>query len=406
MTTELGFARAFADPRAGLPRIWFESLERRRLFSYSYTFDDGLLVIRGTAGPDDINVHVDPWSQGYPKWGRAVGAGLAIAGTGITYNLERNLIREIRIEGGGGNDVISIVDRSNGYDLSITVLGGAGDDTIRGAGWSELLDGQAGNDSIEGGGGADVLPDDPWEEPDDPAVMLNRRGEFEARAEVIDGVLHVSTGDDVDDIMLGTEHGNGEEIYVSVNGMRRKFSRAGLAGVVIDAQGGGDFFSFHNFVKIVDLPVTVIGGAGNDELYGQHDRDAVDGLLDGGVPPSTLIGGEGDDIVYSGLGGGVIDGGGGADDLRVRGEAPVTVLDEPIEPLELTEPAGPWGGGEEVEVDVEELPVDVSEETPAAEDSDVVIAPPAAAAAADTNGAGLFEDGASILGSAEDELLG
>jgi Ca2+-binding RTX toxin-like protein len=76
-----------------------------------------------------------------------------------------------------------------------------------------------------------------------------------------------------------------------------------IYGDVGDSSGGND---------------TLIGGAGDDDLYGDGGNDSLDGglgddTLDGGFGSDTLVGGAGDDFLFAFKGKDVLTGGAGSD---------------------------------------------------------------------------------------------
>ena len=66
---------------------------------------------------------------------------------------------------------------------------------------------------------------------------------------------------------------------------------------------------------VVDLPTTLIGGNGNDNLLGGNGNDS----LDGGVGNDILSGGGGDDVLVIGSASETVDGGEGTDALKLDG---------------------------------------------------------------------------------------
>src|SRR5271155_4441669 len=121
-----------------------ESLEFRRLLS-SITFTNGILPSTGdpingsslTAEPDSTGKYIH-----------------ASAGDGVTDNVLISQVKQIDIIGGAGPDYI-YVDSS--FTIPTSILGGAGNDTIRGGGGSNTINGGAGDDWIDGRGTHDVI---------------------------------------------------------------------------------------------------------------------------------------------------------------------------------------------------------------------------------------------------------
>ena len=146
--------------------------------------------------------------------------------------------------GGAGNDTILTGDDADTIDGSI------GDDVIDAGFDADLVSGGAGADSIQGGEGADT----------------------------VDG------GDD-DDI-----------IYGGLSPLDPNYA----ASNVYDLTDDIDPSTTNNADYL-------IGGAGNDRIYGQDDSDTLEGgtgndTLDGGIDDDVLTGGVGDDVLTGGQG--------------------------------------------------------------------------------------------------------
>jgi hypothetical protein len=316
-----------------------ETLERRRLFSY--TFENGILTIHGTDAPDDIAIEIETGLAGFglgPDVVNRVHAESLLheTGNGWTVNFERVL--GIRIEGGDGNDLITVRQLSAG-DIPVTLLGGAGNDTLQGGDAADLLDGGAGNDSITASAGADTTPDAPWIPPADPTLIVDRRDRVVGAAHLDpDGTLRVTTGDGAQDIIVEALDGQPDKIGVWINRVLAAFDRAAVTGVHVDAGAGGDTLRLRSWGdQAIDVPVTLVGGAGNDRLTGlwyMTGYNEAQPFPVGGVAPVTLIGGEGDDTLFGGRGDSLLDAGPGHDLLEPRG-GPTTTIDPPEAPTSL-----------------------------------------------------------------------
>jgi hypothetical protein len=162
-----------------------------------------------------------------------------------------------------------------------------------------------------------------------PVVMLDDANHPVATVEVIDGVLTVTTSDGVDDAMIGSSKSHPDQLFVHNNGARSYFSREGITGISVNLGDGDDAFAFYDENGLVNLPTTINGGAGDDEIGGEGDRDVMDVLIDigdGPFAPVHLIGGEGDDLLGGGIGDTVAEGGPGNDTMRPW-KGSFTVLD-------------------------------------------------------------------------------
>lgn len=134
-----------------------------------------------------------------------------------------------------------------------------------------------------------------------------------------DGVLRITGNDERDGVNVGTgpdwEPGT---LLVSVNGVVQYLPAAGVKAIQIDLGGGNDGFDFNNLGdRGIELPIVIDGGAGDDELYGQRDRNGHDQLIDPSAWLVTLRGGAGNDLLYAGSGSEHEEGGPG-DDVLIR----------------------------------------------------------------------------------------
>ena len=151
------------------------------------------------------------------------------------------------LNGGTGNDLLQ------GRAGDDTLTGGPGDDTLRGDLGEDALHGQEGNDRLDGGEGAD---DAVGGEGTDTMTYLSRSEALTVR---LDGVANDGSGLDglADNVQLDVENVIG---------------------------GAGDDFLVGNPNRNV-----LQGGDGEDTLDGQDGDDR----LDGGAQADTLIGGKG-----------------------------------------------------------------------------------------------------------------
>jgi Ca2+-binding RTX toxin-like protein len=361
-------------PASGLHLAVFaiEMLEQRRLLSASVS--NGILTVEGTDAGEEITVRAVAGSEpDAPSFTVSVGAEqTTIPATGV---------HTLIVQAGGGDDTVTVdvpsslasasfpfaiatVDGGDGNDaveaqtpLCARLMGGAGDDTLRGGSASDTLRGGPGNDRLEGGSlpdwlyggpGNDVLygGDDSNKNIDrdhirggagrDTFSRLDRRsswldfgpGDKAPRRE--SDRARVTFGGDHGEIvrLTGTEEADTFTVYQelvspdadpadpdSVARFHYSISRGDRvlesgaiesAGKItrIEFQGGGGddvvdvagkTFALPSVLGVtpVTVPVTVDGGVGNDRIYG-------------GLGDDRLSGNFGDDEV---------DGGGGNDAL-------------------------------------------------------------------------------------------
>ncbi|HYE19255.1 MAG TPA: hypothetical protein VEA69_12470 [Tepidisphaeraceae bacterium] len=133
-----------------------------------------------------------------------------------------------------------------------------------------------------------------------------------------DGTLTVYGTNAPDDITISQQIAG--QVEVVVNGEQRLFRSADVKRIVVDARGGPDTVLAD--VSVV-LPLTLLGGSGDDVLGGGSAADDVRGgdgadVLLGNAGDDALDGGLGRDVAIGGLGKDAI-GGGGDDDVLIGG---------------------------------------------------------------------------------------
>ena len=242
-----------------------------------------------------------------------------------------------RIEGLGGDDVISVATASSGADfldggdgndvLSAAATddvldGGAGNDTLNGNAGNDLLRGGAGADKLNGGDGIDTadysqsgakvlisLPLDPQ--------RSSRGSGGDAALDTLTGIENVS-GSAFNDILTGNKLDNqlignaGDDILRGMDGndvlIGDQADDANQDGIADDLDGDGIPDGWDSPSGGAD---TLDGGFGDDRLFGGGGADT----LIGGFGNDSLYGGFGDDLLTGGDGDDFMDGGEGADEL-------------------------------------------------------------------------------------------
>jgi len=241
---------------------------------------------------------------------------------GSTENLSVNM--------GGGDDNFSTSGDLASL-ISITVDGGAGNDTIHGSNGADRLLGGAGDDSLFGGAGDDTLTggqgtDHVFGEAGNDTMIWNPG----------DGTDVLEGGDGIDTAVVNG--GNGDEIFTATaNGTRVDFERVSPAPfgmdigsteqLVVNMGGGNDTFTGSNNLANL-IAVTVDGGAGNDTINGGNGNDTLFGgdgndFIDGNGGADTAFLGAGDDVFKwdPGDGSDKVDGGAGFDEMLFNGAA-------------------------------------------------------------------------------------
>lgn len=212
------------------------------------------------------------------------------------------------------------------------IFSGAGNDTLEGSRFDNLIEGRSGDDVIEGDNGNDTLRGGIGND-----LILG--GEM-ADTLLGDGGFDTLQGDEGDDFLNGgfgadlLRGGSGNDLIYGVDGFDNIYGDAGndtlLAGSSADRVfgGGGDDLirGGTNFGGSVD---GLLGQAGNDTIYGEAGFDLLNGgegddLLDGGnqadnlygeAGNDTLLGGNGFDRLFGGSGNDLLDSGTAGDAL-------------------------------------------------------------------------------------------
>ncbi|HEV8607555.1 MAG TPA: S8 family serine peptidase [Tepidisphaeraceae bacterium] len=116
------------------------------------------------------------------------------------------------------------------------------------------------------------------------------------------------------------------QLRVFVNKQISFFNKSDVTGIFVDALGGNDRVEVVRDSRFggTNLPVTALGGGGNDTLSGNSGNDSLvgddgDDLLLGGKGNDALLGGDGNDRLMGDEGDDVLRGGLG-DDSLVSGE--------------------------------------------------------------------------------------
>src|SRR2546421_7530613 len=129
-----------------------QNLESRRMLS-APTLSHGVLTIQGTEFDDTISVNRN--GDGLEVTvAHDIADGFIGAADPITVTYPLSAVRRIILEGGAGNDAITI-----GQSLKIpaAIAGGLGNDDISGGAENDSIKGGEGNDRIIGSGGDDLI---------------------------------------------------------------------------------------------------------------------------------------------------------------------------------------------------------------------------------------------------------
>jgi Ca2+-binding RTX toxin-like protein len=117
--------------------------------AYSARVEAGTLTLRGDSASDRLALRLQPGSPG------TLQADVGADGS-AEFSFDRATFTSIDVEAGGGSDEVRI-DQSGGAftDESVTMNGGAGDDTLIGGAGAETFIGGTGEDVADGNIGAD-----------------------------------------------------------------------------------------------------------------------------------------------------------------------------------------------------------------------------------------------------------
>lgn len=272
------------------PMLGVESLERRALLATS--FSHGFVGVRGTSGPDVIDV-----SQ--------VDQDLIVTMNGVSNTFDVALVQGLRINGLSGDDQVTI---SDGVSVDATLTGGRGNDMLDGGDGDDSVRGGPGNDSIDGGSGDDDL--------------LGDSGNDDIGGDDGDDSVSGGTGDDTCDGGWGNDEVDGDNGNDVLDGDDGDDQLDG--GVGDDSLDGGagndveDGDSGNDELAGGDGDDSLDGGTGNDVEDGDDGNDELTGgdgadALDGGSGDDECLGGDHDDTIHGGEGDDHLDGENGDD---------------------------------------------------------------------------------------------
>ncbi len=182
------------------------------------------------------------------------------------------------LHGGAGNDTV----RGHGGDDQLE--GGTGDDALLGGGANDLLVGGTGADSLDGGAGNDI------------ASYLGAESPVSVSLQTATG----TRGDALGDTLANMEALMG-------SGLPKTEVPAIFSGDVLEGNDGD------NIVYGMDGADDILGGGGNDTLWGNHPD--IPGAPRTGYDNDDIVGGAGNDVLYGQVGDDELDGGDGNDTL-------------------------------------------------------------------------------------------
>ncbi|HJR21212.1 MAG TPA: calcium-binding protein, partial [Dongiaceae bacterium] len=190
----------------------------------------------------------------------------------IPFGLDIQATERLVISAGGGDDTLNVTGNLAAL-LSLTVDGGAGNDTLSGGNGNDLLFGGADNDVLEGGAGNDTLDGEAGTD-----KLAGGSGN--------DTYVVTDANDTITEAV-----GEGIDLVLSSVGI---ILAANVENLILigadDINGGGNELA--NVITGNDGSNILIGLAGNDTLLGGGGAD----ILDGGIGNDKMTGGLGDDL--------------------------------------------------------------------------------------------------------------
>jgi len=212
-----------------------------------------------------------------------------IVGTGFNDTLNAALSgTTVTLSGGAGNDTLT------GGTVNDVLFGGAGIDSLTGGAGNDLLDGGSEADTLFGGTGSDTI--------------AGGTGNDSLDGGSGDDVFRIGDADGNDTVIGGTNTvGDAVDTGLVTGGVTVTFTGSGTGSVT----GAGIGVAFQQIERVQT-------GAGNDTIIGGTGADSVDAgagndSLTGGGGADTLSGGDGDDTLSGGAGGDSLVGGAGND---------------------------------------------------------------------------------------------
>ncbi len=236
----------------------------------------------------------------------------------MTANFGRNALKDVRFEGGNGNDSIDVLS----LESKATLVGGSGDDTLIGGLSDDLLIGgvldvndepvesNSGNDSLSGGDGRDTLygcdGNDTLRGGAENDSLLGGNGYDTVYGDAGDD--RIFGGDDVDNLYGGADN---DTLYGGEGG-DNMYGEVGSDDMNGDAGVDNMYGGIGNDI--------MRGGADGDHMFGEEGNDQVNGQegndeVQGGDGDDSLYGREDNDFIQGGAGSDYIDAFDGNDDV-------------------------------------------------------------------------------------------
>lgn len=299
--------------------VWNGASDGKDTLSNSDGFDT--VVVSGNGASNAFIVGKDAFNQLTVREGSAT---LVVTSS----------VTSVSINGGTGDDSITIGNLNGVVPTLLTVAGGVGDDTLSAAGATIgsirlSLDGGVGNDSITGSSGNDTLLGGDGDDIVSGGLgndsLIGGAGQDRMNGDVGDDSLDGGDGDDSlrgfdgNDSLVG---GEGSDYLIAGKGNDTASGDAG-ADSILGESGDDSLFggTGADTINGGDGADTIEGNGESDSLIGDLGNDLIRGgdgndTIDGGDGNDTMIGGDGDDSLTGGNGDDGINAGQGNDTLN------------------------------------------------------------------------------------------
>ena len=294
---------------------WAPSTEAAASLTVRMNADNGRFTVNSTSASDSFTIHGEAGND--------------------TVTVASSVTSAVSILGGAGDDTLSGgdgPDSLDGGDGKDRLTGGGGNDVLQGGAGDDLLLGGAGNDSIAAGAGNDRLNGE--------AGVDTVLGEAGNDVVVVAGAEAATGGRDTMDAGSGVDvlelvgasvtleafgrTGSGTSGFETINGKGAAILGT-ASGNVLDFSG----IALQRVASIQGLggDDEIVGGTGGDTIFGGAGNDSIDGGLGddwlfGEAGADTLAGGAGKDTMDGSSGedasGDRIDGGAGDDLIRTK----------------------------------------------------------------------------------------
>ena len=232
----------------------------------SVQIDDGTLQITG----DSANNKIALFNQA-----ASIAIDLGADGT-AEFTADRTAFTKVEVKGGNGDDELTVANAGGALDLPITLDGGNGNDSLRGAAGAETLIGGSGDDFADGNIGADT------------AKLGSGNDRFQWDPGDGSDTVEGESGTDALDF---NGSNIGELIDVTANGSRVRLTRNvasiamdldALESIKVRALGGADEISVGDLtgtgLRVTDVDLRAFDGAGDaaDDKVIARGTDAAD----------------------------------------------------------------------------------------------------------------------------------